>query len=165
MYGTHMAWMPKISKFGDWKKRTQFSSNSWQKLRNRSNTWKIASLVWRRTPTILPSHLRVTLLNRNERSRKRFVRNADEALKHFPIQETAPYLLECLKDTDSRARDHAKTTLDRMREYEEQKRVWESLLGDKEGSKKTKSTADALIELLKSKDPESRLLAIKALAS
>ena len=74
-----------------------------------------------------------------------------------------PALIECLKDSRSDVRKKAKEILDRMREYEDQKRAWEAYLGEEGAKGKSNSTATALIEMLKNEDPEVRLYAIKSL--
>lgn len=87
---------------------------------------------------------------------------AVNCLGQFQNVDVVPVLLECLKDPYGNVHELAKEILTRLRDYEEQRLAWESLLGSGEGDRPA-STAEALIEMLRHDDPEVRVAAIRSL--
>jgi len=72
-------------------------------------------------------------------------------------------MVEALRDSSKLVREVAKDALNTLREYEEQKRAWESFRKDGDKGGAPKSAAIALIEMLKHDELEVRIAAIKSL--
>lgn len=90
--------------------------------------------------------------------------HAIRLLGHLRDPEVVPFLLEGLKDSYGTNHEFAKQYLDRMREYEEQKRAWQAFLGDEVGAVPASPGAE-LIKMLNHESLEVRLAVIKSLGA
>jgi HEAT repeat protein len=111
-----------------------------------------------RIESMLPQVCRIALESPDLTVREDAVRCLDK----LQSRERVPTLIECLKDSSTKVRERASGILNRMREYEEQKRAWEGLLGEGVGAGAPTPSA-ALVEMLESEDLEVRLAAIRSL--
>ncbi len=118
-------------------------------------------IIKRFSPANLLPHVgRIAVNNPDVNLRTRAV----GCLAAYGKKEAIPYLLECLKDPDTDyVSGPALGILERMRRHEEQRKAWETMLGDAPGSGIPANPATALIEMLHHEDPEIRLAAIKSL--
>jgi hypothetical protein len=108
---------------------------------------------------LIPQVIETALHDPQDKVREKAV----SCLGHFLGLETAPVLLECLKDPNEKVQKEAKGILERMRVYEDQKRAWEAFLNGRSGEDSPTSPSEALVEKLNSDDLEVRLMAIRSL--
>jgi len=111
-----------------------------------------------RIESMVPQVCRIALENHSYKWKELAVNCLDK----LQGRERVPTLIECLKDPHPKVRDRASAILNRMREYEEQKRAWEGLLGEGVGAG-APTPAAALVAMLESEDIEVRLAAIRSL--
>jgi|GEM_PF-5058991 len=128
---------------------------------NSSTSRKALDLIKRFSPANLLGHVgQIAINNPDVYMRGRAV----ACLAAYGRTEAVPYLLECLKDPDTKqVSGPALQILERMRRHEEQREAWEAMMGDGARSGLPSNPATALVEMLRHDDVEIRIAAIKSL--